>query len=116
MYVWRLWGDIWVVDRDPVTFIITNVLIFCFMIAITVAAIALWLPFMAVKWAWSEYGPRTSFPAFNSGETAVLGPDASSAFTAGEDTPMIAATAPEPCPHCGNTSSLDIRPCIRCGN
>jgi len=99
MYVWRLWGDVWVVERDPLTFIIGNVLIFCFMVALTLAVLALWLPFMGIKWAWGQLTTPAPIPV-----------------SAGRHAAMTAIDGvPDQCPHCGNTASQDIRPCIRCG-
>lgn len=103
MYVWRLWGDVWVVDRDPLTMIIGNILVFCFLVALTLAVLALWLPFMGVKWAWGQLTTTSS--------VAVSSPGSYSALPGHEP-----SAVPDACPNCGNTASRDIRPCIRCGH
>jgi hypothetical protein len=102
MFIWRLWGGAWYAGdtADFLTFLIVNFLILCFLVALTLAILILWLPFMGIKWAWGQLQAPTTIPA----------------------APHVGATPPtlpamlRSCPHCGNTASRDIRPCIRCGN
>lgn len=96
--VWNLWGDVWVVDRDPVTIIVGNLLIFCFMVVITLAVLAVWLPFMGLKWALDERDGQ----AFQA--------------SIGSSKPVSPNALTRPCPNCGSTASRDIRPCVRCGH
>jgi hypothetical protein len=103
MFVQHLWGDLWVVDSDPLTAIIGNVLIFCFLVALTLAVLALWLPFMGIKWAWGQMNSPAPI-------TVSVG---TGAALAERHAPHARADS---CPQCGNTASRDIRPCIRCGN
>jgi hypothetical protein len=87
MFVWRLWGDVWVVDSDPLTAIIGNLLILCFMIILTLAVLAVWLPFMGIKWA-IEQGQVPS-PIASSGTVLVSRGQASSVSPHGDDVVLV---------------------------
>ncbi len=100
MFIWRLWGNVFAVGNsgDFLTYLIIQVIWITFLVLLTVAIIIPVLVFMSLR---AGYGVLTDRAAAQS--AAVTDNDA------------VLLSKPLACPHCGNTSSLDITPCIRCG-
>src|SRR3972149_912139 len=97
MFLVRWWGDTWHLTDGwgAVGYLLGMVFFFLLSVAIY---LAIMIPVLLFK------GLR----AILSAQPAYVTPSAG--YSA--DTP---AQFSPPCPHCGNTESLDIRPCIRCG-
>lgn len=93
MYIWRLWGDVWEVGdaSDYWVYQFSTVLLWLVILSIiSIVWVTVWGPYKLISLAFGA------------------------SFARG-DTPLISAPQLESCPHCGNTNSLDIEPCIRCG-
>lgn len=99
MFLIRMWGDIWYVGdgTDVLVAIVVNVLLFMFMVALTIAVMLPVLAFMLLRWGWNQF-PPDSVPTIANQSSALY------------------SSRPSPCGHCGNTTSRDITRCIRCGH
>ena len=96
MFIWRLWGDLWVVEDldwiDILARMIVSILLAALTIVVVLAVVA---PLYAYRW----------FVATQMETEAVA------ILPRAEQT----RAAVDECPYCGNTRFLDIEPCVRCG-
>jgi hypothetical protein len=99
MFLVRWWGNTWQVTDGwgVVAYVVGMVFFFLLSLAIFLAIL---IPVLLFK------GARAAFNHFAEPAYAIPSSDPYS------DTADRAVSA---CPHCGNTESRDIRPCIRCG-
>lgn len=99
MFIWRLWGDVWTTgsSSDYLADMAVKFLLTVLLIALTLAVLIPVLLFMAL---------RAGFGAINDNRVAQA---------VGSGTVTTAHHQDPACPHCGNTSSRDIVPCVRCG-
>lgn len=93
--VQRMWGDLWLVEDLDIVDVLIRLVISLFLVGLTILIITLILI------------PGWFIGHVRASEEAATLPRA--------DTVLNARSALRACPSCGNTRSLDIRPCIRCG-
>ena len=101
MIIQQLWGNIWVAHySDNVWADIIIRLIIGFFIAL-----------FAIAFVLTIYGAYSLYKSYKQGG---LQHEEAVSLPAAEDR-LIGKGDPASCPHCGNTRSIDVRPCIRCG-
>lgn len=101
MYIERLWGDLWVVQRsDNVWIDLLVKLILSIILAVFTAVVLLTIV--------------GAFYLFKSHKQGSVQTETAASLPTVEDRLTLTNQALA-CPHCGNTRSIDVRPCIRCG-
>jgi hypothetical protein len=102
MIIEHWWGDVWTVERSDnvLVDIFVKMLITMFLIVITVVVL------LTIVGAIKLYQAHQQRKLEN---------EHSDTLPATEDK-LIKTGHSLACPYCGNTKSLDIRPCVRCGH
>jgi hypothetical protein len=94
----HLWGNLWTVEEMDLAGFLARVILSILLAVFTIAVVAM---ILVPLWLVSRLRESTA--------------DAHVAAQLPPVRTVLGARTPTECPNCGNTSSLDIRPCIRCG-